>query len=82
MTTYFMGRSNLVPYVFVWEKGKPMDFSETVVVCDIKVGRCSKLNECMNLYEYQRSRSFSDLGSKVTQKSKVTQVHHFQTSFP
>ena len=39
--TYFTARSNLVPYAFVWEKGKPCDFSETVVVCDIKVGRCS-----------------------------------------
>ena len=25
--TYFMARSNLVPYAFVWEKGKTMDFS-------------------------------------------------------
>ena len=39
-----------------------MYFSETVVVYDIKVDRCSKVNECMNLYEYQRSRSFIDLG--------------------
>ena len=39
-----------------------MDFSETVVVYDIKVGRYSLLNEFMNLYEYQRSRSFIDLG--------------------
>ena len=39
--TYFMGRSNLVPCAFVWEKGKTMDFSETIVVYDIKVGRCS-----------------------------------------
>ena len=38
-----------------------MDFSETIVVCVIKVGRCSQLNEYMNLYEYQRSRSFIDL---------------------
>ena len=37
-----------------------MDFSETIVVCDIKVGRCSQLNEIMKLYEYQRSRSFTD----------------------
>ena len=29
--TYFMARSNLVPYAFVWEKGKTMDFSETIV---------------------------------------------------
>ena len=37
----FMARSNLVPCAFVWEKGKPMDFSETIVVNDIKIGRCS-----------------------------------------
>ena len=30
--TFFMTRSNLVPYAFVWEKGKTMDFSETIVV--------------------------------------------------
>ena len=39
--SYFTARSNLVPYSFVWGKGKAMDFSETVVVYDIKVGRCS-----------------------------------------
>ena len=39
--TYFRARSNLVPYIFVWEKGKTMDFSETIVDCDVKVGRCS-----------------------------------------
>ena len=39
--TYFTGKSNLVPYAFAWEKGKAMDFSETIVVYDIKVGRCS-----------------------------------------
>ena len=31
---------------------------------DIKLGRCSQLNEYMKLYEYQRSRSFIDLGPK------------------
>ena len=31
-----MARSNLVPYAFVWEKGKTMDFSETIVVYDLK----------------------------------------------
>ena len=34
--TYFTARSNLVPYV---GKGKTMDFSETIVVYDLKVGR-------------------------------------------
>ena len=38
--TYFMAMSNLVPYAFVSEKGETMGFSETVVVYDIKVGRC------------------------------------------
>ena len=47
--TYFMARSNFVPYAFVWEDGKTMDFSETIVVYDIKVGRCSQLNEYMKL---------------------------------
>ena len=37
--TYFMAkkRSNLVPYAFVWEKGKRIDFSETIVVYDLKL---------------------------------------------
>ena len=35
--TYFTPRSNLVPYAFVWEKGKAMDFSETAVVYDLKL---------------------------------------------
>ena len=50
-------RSNFVPYAFVWEKGKIMDISETIVVSDVRVGRCSQLNEYVNLYENQRSRS-------------------------
>ena len=37
-------------------------FPETIVVYDIKVGGCNQLNEYMKLYEYQRSRSFTDLG--------------------
>ena len=41
-----------------------MGFSETIVVYDIKVDRCSRLNEYIKLYEYRRSRSFIDLGSK------------------
>ena len=40
-STYFTARSDLVPYAFVWEKGKTMDISETIVVYDVKVGRCS-----------------------------------------
>ena len=47
--TYFMARSNFVPYAFVWEDGNTMVFSETIVVYDIKIGRCSQLNEYMKL---------------------------------
>ena len=35
--TYFTARSNLVPYTFVLEKGKTMDFSETIVNYDLKL---------------------------------------------
>ena len=35
--TYFTARSNLVPYAFEWEKGKTMDFLETIVVYDLKL---------------------------------------------
>ena len=35
--TYFMARSKLVPCAFVWEKGKTIDFSETIVVYDLKL---------------------------------------------
>ena len=45
--TYFTARLNLVPYAFAWEKVKTMDFSESIVIYDIKVGRCSQLNEYM-----------------------------------
>ena len=63
---YFTARSILVPYAFVWEKVKTMNFSETIVVYDEKVGRCSQLNEYMKLYEYQRSRSLIDLGPNLS----------------
>ena len=43
------------------KKLKQWTFSEITVVYDIKVGRCSQLNEYMKLSEYQRSRSFIDL---------------------
>ena len=60
--TYFTARSNLVSYAFVLEKVKTMDFSENIVVYDIKVCRCSQLNEYKKLYESQRSSSLIDLG--------------------
>ena len=45
--TYFTARSNLVPYAFVWENGKTVDILEIMVVYDVRVGRCSQLNEYM-----------------------------------
>ena len=48
------------------EKVKQWIFLETIVVCDIKVDRYSQLNEYMKLYEYQRSRSFIDLGPNLS----------------
>ena len=44
---YFTARSNLVLYAFVWEKVKTMDFSETIIVYDFKVGRWNQLNKYM-----------------------------------
>ena len=36
-STYFTARSKLFPYAFIWEKGKIIDFSETIVVYDLKL---------------------------------------------
>ena len=44
-----MARSNYVPYAFEWEDSKTMDFSEIIVVYDIKIGRFSQLNDYMKL---------------------------------
>ena len=35
--TYFTARSDLVPYAFVWEKAKTMDFAEIIVIDDLKL---------------------------------------------
>ena len=43
--TYFTARSNSVPYAFVWEKGKTMDFSETIVVYDFKLATDDQWHE-------------------------------------
>ena len=34
-----------------------MDFSEIILVYDIEVGRCSQLNEYMNIYSKKNIRS-------------------------
>ena len=38
--TYFRARSNMVPYTFVLEKGRAMDFSETIVIYNLKLATC------------------------------------------
>ena len=43
--TYFTARSNLVPFAFVWEKGKTMDFSETIVLYDLKLSTDDRSNK-------------------------------------
>ena len=62
----FYGKVKFGPLCFVWEKGKTIDFSETIVVIDIKVGICSQVNEYKKLYEYQTSSSFIDLGPNLS----------------
>ena len=57
---FFTARSNLVAYAFILEKVSTMDFSKTIVVSDIDVGRCSQLMSTWS-FAYQRSGSFIDL---------------------
>ena len=47
--TYFTTRSNLVTKVFLLEKVKTVDFSETIAASDLKVGRCRQLIEFMKV---------------------------------
>ena len=35
----------MVPYAFVWEKGKTMDFSETIVVYDLKLATDDRIDK-------------------------------------
>ena len=44
---------------------KIVDFSESIAVYDLKVGRCGQLNEFMKVCEYKRSKSFLDLGPRL-----------------
>ena len=64
------------------ENVKTMDFSETIVVYDIKVSRCSQLNEYMKLYEYQRSSSFTKLGPNLSDSisGSLPDISIFQSS--
>ena len=50
-----------------------VDYSETVSieVYDIKVGIYSKLNEYIEIYMYQRLRSFIESGSQVSDEEPL-----------
>ena len=67
--TYFTAKSNLVLYAFVLEKVKTMNFSETILVYGIKVGRCSQLNE--------RFMSTKGQGHSLT-LVQITQINIFK----
>ena len=67
--TYFTARSNLVPNV-----------KSSIVVYDIKVGRCSQLTDYMKL-EYQRSGSFTDLVPNHTDSIFLNFLSSLTTDF-
>ena len=46
--------------------------------CEVNIGVHSETDEYITIYEKPMSRSFIDL----CPRSKVTQIQHFQTSFP
>ena len=50
--TYFMAKSNFVTSVFLGEKVKTVNFSETIAASDLNVGRCRQLIEFMKICEY------------------------------
>ena len=50
--TFFTARSNLETQAFLLEKVKTVDFSETIEVCDLKVGRYRQLIDFMKVREY------------------------------
>ena len=53
-----MTRSNLVTEVFLWEKVKTVDFSETIAASDLKVGRCRQLIEFMKVWSIEGQGHF------------------------
>ena len=53
---------------------KTVDFSETIEVCDLKVGRYRQLIDFMKVCEYRRSRSFLDLGPRSCTYKNSNQI--------
>ena len=74
--TYLTGRSNLIPFVFVLENAEAVDFRETIEACEVKVCIYSQMNwVCDNLWQPKVRVIHWPL-------SNVSQIQHFQTSFP
>ena len=46
------GKVKFRKLVFLWEKVKTVDFSETIAASDLKVGRCRQLIEFLKVCEY------------------------------
>ena len=76
----------MVHYAFVLEECKTMDhFSETIVVYDIRVGRCSQLNKyCLNikgrghsltLIQGHSESTFSNFFSSETARAIEAKIH-------
>ena len=72
-----MARSNLVTLVFLWEKVKNVDFSETIEACDFKIGKCRQLNELMTVYVSIEGQGHLHMKIKTcfSQKSRILYVN-------
>ena len=48
-----MGKVKFVNFrLFLWEKAKTVDFSETIAACHLKIGIYTKLIEFMKVCDY------------------------------
>ena len=52
LTLTFLRQCQIWKQAFLWEKVKTVDFSETIAVCDLKVGRCRQVIDLMKVCEY------------------------------
>ena len=77
--TYLTARSNLVLYAFVWKKVKTMDFSETIVVCNIKVGTHLPITRMWNRDQYRKS--IRGVSGFIVEESKCTPSLEFSELF-
>ena len=68
--TYFTARSNFVPYAFVWEKGKTMDISETIVVYDLKLATDDRSDK-----QFLLTSKFCPLGAECTLHRGYIYIH-------